>query len=158
MPHMHARTGSVGQEVENVKLCNVLTRRETRRTGARTVARRGRYCARPRQPVDFNGAAMSRLPDEISFRQAVGNTPAVPHIVLCEVTVLAEQAFFAKPPATMKPTARCLTQQTGLSAPVSLKSGACPAGTFSAGRYRPWAQAERLLRARCPRRSARCAP
>jgi hypothetical protein len=31
MPHVHARTGCVGQEVENVKIRNVLTLRGTRR-------------------------------------------------------------------------------------------------------------------------------
>ena len=47
--------------------------------------RRGRYCGRPRQAVDFNGYVVSRRPDEISFRQADGNTATASQTVLCDL-------------------------------------------------------------------------
>jgi hypothetical protein len=67
---------------------------------------------------------MSRRPDEMSSRQADGNTATVPEIVLCEVAVLAEQAFYANATALMKPTSCCLARQTRLFTAASLKSAA----------------------------------
>ena len=158
MPHMHARTGLVRQEVEIVKICNVLTPRRTR--PRRLALSRGADAivgARDKLLISMTPRCRAR-PTKLPPRQAHGNAQQAPEAMLCEVAVLAEQAFYTNRRSAIKPTSGCLAQQTRLCAAVSLKSAAWLAWRLSPRCYRPWARAGRLPPGRCRPRSARCAP